>query len=83
MTNVIFRIAQKVIYQQRDLICVTRNIHVIIEALALTVKKLLARLKFRIEWQKDEQMTDSCKYIFRFYTKKNPSLSFTGFPMVW
>ena len=49
------RHGQKVKYQEKDLTCITRIIHVKYKALALTVSKLLAMVYFQTDLQNDRK----------------------------
>ena len=83
MTNAIFLIGQKIMYQQKDLTCITRNIHAKYQSSSTHCLNVIRKVKVlvRMTERRNDRMTDSFKYRFLFYTK---ILSFPpkGFPFM-
>ena len=62
------KICQKVMYQQKDLTCVTRNI---VKYQSSSTHCLKNISKVKVSDRMTEKRNDrQCKYRFRFYTKK-------------
>ena len=64
-------------YRQKDLTCITRNIHVKYQTSSTQCIKVSNKVKASdrfTECQKDGRQKDSCKYRDMFYTKKKPKL---------
>ena len=63
-----FLIGQKVMYQQKNVTCITRNIHVKYQKSSTHSLNVISKVK--VLDRMTERRNDSCKYRFRLYTKK-------------